>query len=41
MSNEKDEVLTPCEQCEYYFNNAAIHCAVHPYGKTSKHCIDW
>lgn len=41
MSNGKDKVLTPCERCEYYFNNAAIHCAVHPYGKISKHCVDW
>lgn len=41
MSNEQDEVLTPCEQCEYYFGSKAIHCAVHPYGKTSQYCSDW
>ena len=41
MSNEKYKVLTPCEQCEYYFGKGAIHCAVHPYGKTSQYCSDW
>lgn len=41
MSNKKYQVLTSCEQCEYYFGNNAIHCAVHPYGKISKYCSDW
>jgi hypothetical protein len=41
MSNGKDEVLNPCEQCEYYFGKEAIHCSVHPYGKESEYCSDW
>ena len=41
MSNGKEEVLTSCEKCQYYFGNNAIHCAVHPYGKTSSFCSDW
>ena len=30
-----------CKKCSYFFGKEGIHCAVHPYGKTSEYCSDW